>query len=114
MSLFHRFNHCYGLTLWPRGKTHVELWVCFAGVRRHRHPGQHVEVLPIFGWADFIRIRPCKHSGVRETVRVSPLTWFHWFSIHEGWPHWFTLSCPPLIFINRTFNGKSAADNFVA
>lgn len=120
-------GRCFGVTLWKgsgRGK-HVELWFCFEGVKEHRHPGQGVEVIPLFGWARFFRSYPdgAQAGGNQaECVEIGRKTWGRAFTVPAGWPHWFTLtgggSYPdgamrwPLVFLNVTDDGRSAAENF--
>src|SRR6185503_11553806 len=104
-----RVENCFGLTLW-RWRVRVELWLCFSGVPAHSHPGQHVEIVPLFGWADFIRVNP--EPECSQTVHIKMRKWFHAFSIPAGWRHWFTLKRRPLVFLNIT-KGASAADNFL-
>lgn len=122
---FHRVGKkCFGVTLWRR--PHVELWVCFDGVGEHRHPGQRVEVYPLFGWATFYRRRPDEWlqnsygedvARVRhrtERIEIRAKSWWHGFTVPAGWPHWFlpgTLLVP-LVFVNVTSDGRSAAENF--
>ncbi len=110
-KLCRRVRHCFGLTLWQGRKNHVALWVCFGGLPRHSHPGQHVEVMPVFGFAQFCRVNP--ETNELQKVTVSPSTWGYWFSIPVGWDHWFFILCKPLVFVNRTFDGKSPAENFI-
>lgn len=109
-KLCRRVGHCFGLTLWQSRRVHLALWVCFGGLPRHTHPGQHVEVLPVFGFAEFCRVNPATHE--LQAVTVSPGSWGTWFSLPAGWPHWFCLRARPLIFVNRTFDGQNPADNF--
>lgn len=106
-----RVDRCFGFCLWRGKRVRVELWVCLEEVRPHRHPGQAVEVLPLFGWGTFWRVGP----AVPQVVVIGPGAWGRrWLSIPAGWPHWFMLRRKwPLVFVNRTFNGQSAADNFV-
>lgn len=97
-----RIGHCYGVTL--KRKPRIELWICFSGVEPHRHPGQHVEVMPLFGWATFTRI--VNHA--EQEVKVRPGTWFKWFSLPNGCVHWFK---GKVIFLNKS--DRSAAGNYV-
>jgi hypothetical protein len=97
-----RIGHCFGIPLWF--KPRVELWICFGGVGPHCHPGQHVEVIPLFGWASFYRIV----GGEQQSVEIKLRTWFRSFSLPAGCPHWFT---GRLIFVN--VSDRSAAKNFV-
>jgi hypothetical protein len=103
----HRLGRCYGLVLWKR--PHVELWFCWEGVAEHRHPEQGVEVIPLFGWARFYR--RCYPHGASECVAIGPKSWGRAFTVPAGWPHWFELLRTPLVFLNRTDDGRSAAEN---
>ena len=106
MKWFHNIKWCFGLTLWLR--PHIEVWMCFKGLTRHTHPDQHVEVIPLCGWATFYRL-----GTVVESVKIGPRSWFRAFTIPDGWPHWFTLRCGPLVFVNVTSSKQSAAENIV-
>jgi hypothetical protein len=110
--MIHRVNHCYGLTLWSWRKR-IELWLCFSGVPKHSHPGQHVEIVPLFGYAVFSRVKPGRNCFTIQSLEISPRKWFRAFSIPDGWTHWFTLNRKPLLFLNIT-TGRSAAENFAA
>ncbi len=103
---FHKIGKCFGLTVWSWSRR-VELWVCFSSVRAHRHPGQDVEVVPLFGQAYFYRV-----TDHQRSIKINRRNWFRAFSIPAGAKHWFKLVKRPLIFLNIT-TGKSAADNFV-
>jgi hypothetical protein len=112
--MIHRVDNCFGLTLWAWRKR-IELWLCLGGVPEHAHPGQHVEIVPLFGWAEFMRIKPCDGATVAptiETVKVQPKCWLRSFSIPAGWVHAFKLNRRPLVFLNIT-TGRSAAENLV-
>lgn len=114
--MFKRVDNCLGLTLWGWGKLHVELWMCRGPVREHSHPGQRVEVLPLWGWGEFWRVDWGK--GTPERVGIGPGTWGRWLTIPAGWVHGFALArsgagrAMPLVFVNATFDGRSAAENF--
>lgn len=121
MKRIHRIGRCYGLVLWKR--PHLELWFCWEGVAEHRHPGQGVEVIPLFGWAKFYRRKPgetlsdaatgyeWRLTYPAERVAIGPSSWGRAFTVPAGWPHWFELIRAPLVFLNRTANGRSAAEN---
>lgn len=108
---------CFGVTLWAWRGRRVELWMCGEGVPAHRHPGQKVEVLPLFGWALFWRNAPVGgggRPGEMASVAIRPGVWGRrWLTIPAGWWHWFELRRGPLVFVNVT-EGKSPADNFEA
>ena len=105
--MFHRVQNCFGITLWA-WRTRVELWLCLSEVEKHSHPGQAVEIIPIFGWSRFYRVSP---KG-EQCVNIRPRKWFRAFSIPAGWEHWF--KGVPLVFLNVSHSKVSAAKNFVA
>ncbi len=106
--MIQRVAGCWGLTLWNWGRR-IELWFCFSEVPPHRHPGQRVEVMPLFGWGRFCRM----DEEIAEWIEVRPARWGRWFTVPAGWVHWFTVWHRPMIFLNKTYNGQSAAKNFV-
>jgi hypothetical protein len=108
--MFHRVSNCFGVTLWAWRKR-VEIWFCFSGVEPHSHPEQHVDIIPLFGWARFLK-QPDRNMDGANFVDIEPRRWLHSFSIEAGWQHWFTIKHRPLIFLNIT-QGRSAAENFV-
>ena len=116
--MIHRVENCFGLPLWKSKRRYVELWVCFNEVKPHSHPGQNVEIVPLFGWANFVRAEPIKNSqglcvaALEQDVAISPRRWFRAFSIPAGWRHWFTLKRRPLIFLNLADTPQSAGLNF--
>lgn len=110
--LGHRVDNCFGLTVWTFG-LRVELWTCFSEVKPHSHPGQRVMIVPLFGWAKFVKQNPLAGVGwIQQEANIRPKKWFRGFIIQAGWTHWFTLQRRPLVFLNIT-TGRSAADNFV-
>jgi hypothetical protein len=100
--MIHRVNDCFGITICPPFLKHIELWVCFSGVGEHSHPGQHVEIVPIFGKAIFKR--------QDRSLLINNKKWFKSFSIPAGWAHSFILKSYMLIFLS--VSDKSPADNF--
>lgn len=113
--MIHRVGKCFGIPLWKGSHKYVELWICLSAVKPHRHPGQNSEIVPIFGWSKFIRVRPVegvicsKETPTVETVTISPRKWFRAFSVPAGWLHWF--SGVPLIFLNISDKPQSAGVN---
>lgn len=110
---FHRVHNCFGLTLWVWRKR-VELWFCFGEVPDHAHPGQHVEIVPLFGWTRFFRVDPDTDKWWPDRyheINVDRAKWFRRLSIPAGWWHGFSLQRRPLVFLNIT-TGRSAAENF--
>lgn len=105
----HRVENCFGVPLWKSARRYVELWFCFSPVKPHAHPGQHVKIIPLFGWSWFYRVNPV--SSRVDSLRISPRNWFRAFSIPAGCRHWFTGT--PLVFLNIASTGKSAANNLV-
>jgi|SRR6185312_11969813 len=112
--MIHRVKKCFGVPLWKSKSRYVELWFCFSSVMPHTHPGQHVEIIPLFGWSTFSRSEPEAKAGdfkAAQSIRISPRKWFRSFSIPPGWLHWFTEA--PLVFLNITNTPRSAAENLV-
>jgi hypothetical protein len=112
--MIHRVNNCFGVPLWKSKRRFVELWFCFSAVMPHTHPGQHVEIIPLFGWSTFSRAEPDNWTGrfkAAQALRISPRKWFRGFSVPAGWLHWFTGA--PLVFLNITNTAQSAAENLV-
>lgn len=111
---FHRIGRCLGITLWA-GRRRVELWICREGVKAHTHPGQDVQIVPVFGLAEFWRVPPMPACGWVEwqSLNITPQKWFRRFSVPADWRHWFVLRSRLLVFVNLT-TGPSAADNFAA
>lgn len=107
--MIERVGKCFGLHVcnWPR---RVEVWCCFGEVKPHQHPGQHVEIVPLFGWGKFVRYNPNTNWQREEVKTITPQSWFKSFSIPAGWTHWFAMKRRPLIFLNIT-TGPSAARN---
>lgn len=101
---------CRGFVLWPGRRLRLELWICREDVERHRHPGQRVEVMPIWGQALFYRQDVPR--SIAQDLEIGPKRWFHWLSIPAGWWHGFVLRNGPLVFVNATFDGRSPAENF--
>lgn len=95
-----------GWTLWDWG-WRVELWYFRKSLGPHVHPGQHVEVMPLWGWSTFCRTNP--QTNETQKIEIGSKTWFRCFSIPPGWPHWFD-GCP-VLFLNFT-KGPSPAHNF--
>jgi hypothetical protein len=104
--MIHRVNNCFGLTLFRSKKRNVELWICLSGVLPHAHPGQHSEIIPLFGWSRFYRVN---ERNEMEQVLITPRRWFHAFSIPAGWKHWF--EGVPLLFLNVSTGRESAGVN---
>jgi len=102
--MIHRVNKCFGIPIWKWNKTYAEIWICFSGVEPHIHPGQHSEIIPIFGWSTFFRVTP---EGEKQELSISPKRWFHAFSVPADWQHWF--SGWPLVFLN--VSDRCAATN---
>lgn len=99
-----------GWTLWNLFGWRSELWYCRHSVGAHCHPEQHVEIMPIWGRSNFCRINPA--TGKTQRAKIEPRSWFRLFSIPEGWPHWFEIEKPPVVFINFT-KGPSPGQNFI-
>jgi hypothetical protein len=104
--MIHRVNNCFGLTLFRSKRRNVELWACLSPVKAHTHPGQHSEIVPLFGWSRFYRVN---EDGATEKVCINPLKWFRSFSIPAGCRHWF--EGVPLVFLNVSTGSKSAGVN---
>jgi quercetin dioxygenase-like cupin family protein len=104
---FHRVGKCAGVTVWP-GRTRVEVWLCRGTVAEHRHPEQRVEVMMVAGRARFWR-RPNIEAGEVQAVR-----WlWKWLTVPAGWAHGFEVESRWMVSVNVTFDGRSAAENFV-
>lgn len=104
--MIHRIKNCFGLTLFRSKQRNVELWACFSEVPKHTHPGQHSEIIPLFGWSRFYRVND---DDITELAEITPRRWFHAFTIPAGWKHWF--EGVPLIFLNVSTGSESAGVN---
>ena len=108
----HQVEGCRGYVLWNSPACHVELWCCGTGVAPHRHPGQTVEIVPLWGWGKFYRLPLMGDSPDLQILTIGPRRWFHAFTVPDGWLHWFSLQSRRLLFLSIT-TGQSPADNFV-
>lgn len=102
--MMHRVDNCFGFPLWKSKNKYAEIWFCFSEVKPHSHPGQNVEIVPLFGWSTFSRVTD---RGEKQSVTISPRTWFHGFSVPADFEHWFV--GVPLVFLN--ISDRSAGTN---
>lgn len=113
-------KYIYGLRIWKRRNTTIELW--FMGKGRslpiHRHPLQNVELMPLLvdKTCMFCR-RPmglniCIPSPYEEALnyvnKYSLLTQkvkgkcFKWYSTPDTYYHWFANRTGAILFISKT------------
>jgi len=106
----HRVGKCFGVPIWRWNKTYIELWCCLSGVGPHIHPEQTSEIVPVFGWATFVRQNPDIPINISKNVaKIGMLQWLRPFTVPANWPHWFSTRF--LIFLN--ISDRSAAENIV-
>lgn len=100
MSVFNRYEKCFGITLYRFGQYRAEIWFCPSSYKivEHSHPHENVQLMYLFGSTRFYRRD--LNNGIVESVKAGWRMLFKCFTVKYYHSHWFEVGGWPLIFIN--------------
>jgi len=94
-------RYCYGVQFWRSKRTTMEFWYIPRGVSLpiHRHPNQHINLIPIV-MDDTCKFNRRHVSSLNiESVKGKL---FKAYTTPDGYYHWFSERTAGILFLNHT------------
>lgn len=99
LGLIFRRGECWGLNLFQWRNLSAAIWYIPKGVHLpvHRHPGQHMELVLLWGDTRTMIAHRCRKDGEEES---KPARKFEPLTTPDGYYHWVTGRTSAIVYVN--------------